>query len=161
MASFVWRSLTGPCQGRGAKQAANAARQRARLLIRLLNGQSFADAARLAGYASARAAVESLRSGRVFARLREAAASESSCLPGTVHLARSAGKAGRRVRNTIKTQRSLNPLRWPRLWLEAVSRRTAAIDWARFCQERLRRARAEQAEAWERALSGWRRGWLR
>ena len=132
MASFVWRSLIGPCYGRGAKQAVKATRQRARLLIRLLHGQSLADAARLTGYASARAAIESLRSGKVFAQLRAAAAQESDCLPGIVHLARAAGKAGRGVRKAIRSQRSLHPLRWPCLWSAAVERRKALINWARL-----------------------------
>ncbi|MCI0748847.1 MAG: hypothetical protein L0Y58_25860 [Verrucomicrobia subdivision 3 bacterium] len=49
VASFIWRTLVYSCRGRG-KQSVRAARQRARVLIRLLHGQSFADAARLAGY---------------------------------------------------------------------------------------------------------------
>ncbi len=110
---------------------------------------------------TARAAVESLRSGKVFATLRTAAAKESACLPGLVHMARSAGKAGRTVRSVIRFQRSLNPLRWPCLWSQALQWRAAAIEWARFCQARLAKARAEHSTAWERAVAGWRRGWLR
>jgi hypothetical protein len=160
MASFVWRALVWPCRGR-CRHSTRAARQRARLLIRLLHGQTFADASRLAGYASARAAVESLRSGKVFATLREAAARESNCLPGMVHLLRTAGTAGRAVRKAIRTQRCLHPLRWPSLWSAAVERRKSCIEWARLCQARLHKARTEQALAWERAVTGWRRGWLR
>jgi len=119
------------------------------------------DAARLAGFASARAAIESMRSGKVFSTLATAAMSRSSRLPGMGQLAQSARQAGQSAGQAVKAQRGLDALQWPRLWLAAVERRGAAVEWARFCQGRLKRARAEQVRAWQSAVNGWRRGWLR
>ena len=160
VAAFVWRGLVSEC-GRKNKTALRAVRQRARLLIRLVYGHRLPDAARLAGFASARAAIESMRSGKVFSTLATAATSRSSRLPGMAQLAQSARQAGQSAGQAVKAQRGLDVLHWPCLWLAAVERRGAAVDWARFCQSRLKRARAEQVRAWQSAVSGWRRGWLR
>jgi len=160
VAAFVWRGLVWEC-GRKNKTALRAARQRARLLIRLVYGHRLPDAARLAGFASARAAIESMRAGKVFSTLATAATSRSSRLPGMAQLAQSARQAGLAAGLSVKAQRCLDALQWPRLWLAAVGRRGAAVEWARFSQSRLKRARAEQVRTWQAAVSGWRRGWLR
>ena len=102
-----------------------------------------------------------MRSGKVFNTLAAAVTSRSSRLPGMAQLAQGARKAGQSAGHAVKVQRALDALHWPRLWLAAVERRGAAVEWARFCQGRLKRARGEQVRAWQSAVSGWRRGWLR
>lgn len=107
-ARWVWSVLVSSIKGKGAgpSQARRTAAQRARVLIRLLHGQSFDDAARLSGFASGRAAVESFRSGQVWAKLGDACGDHWERMPEVRHLKARARVTGKRAGRIIKVQRA-------------------------------------------------------
>ncbi|HEY1171089.1 MAG TPA: hypothetical protein VGH19_06920 [Verrucomicrobiae bacterium] len=106
---WVWAVLVGSIKGKGAgpSQARRTAAQRARVLVRLLHGQSLSDAARLSGFASGRAAVESFRSGQVWAKLGDACTDHWERMPELKHLRARARVTALRAGKLIKAQRAL------------------------------------------------------
>jgi hypothetical protein len=80
-----------------------AHRARAVCLIRMIHGASFVDAARLSGFASTRAAAESLRSGKVADVLQ---AQVSDKLPALRRLVASLRSAGLRAGRAVKRARA-------------------------------------------------------
>jgi hypothetical protein len=81
-----------------------AERARFSVLARLIHGRDIATAARGAGFASGRAAVESFRSGRVWARLRAAVAAHKGASERMLLAARV--RAVRAAMEAIKAQRA-------------------------------------------------------
>jgi hypothetical protein len=92
VACFVWRTIMNGT-GTGT-QAKRAARARARFIMRLVYGDTIADAASFAGFASARAALKSIQGGKIFDTLRAAAKSNWQAVPNLARLASRARTAG-------------------------------------------------------------------
>lgn len=93
---WLWRSLV-PAAARGAngKRELDGARRRARFLIRLVHGASWADAARLAGYVDGAMASKKLAESHTWAALARAQASEAGGHPLAVALRRQWARAAR------------------------------------------------------------------
>lgn len=168
VSDWIWASLVNALpegRGAGAAQAQRTARQRARFLIRLTWGATLPDAAKLAGYASANAALESLRSGKIMDQLKTAAGRNWSKLPGFIELRARARVAGMRAGKSVRAFREVAAMntkaRLARsIVSKAIAEREAAVDSAKFAVARMADAIARQNQAWERAPKGWRKGWL-
>jgi hypothetical protein len=119
LSSWVWRSLVPPpVAGAGAngERERAGARQRARFLIRLIHGATWADAARLAGYRSGLVAATALRLRHTWRTLGRAALLESDGHPVAVQLARAWQRA---ARAEVEARRAARP------WLHTSAPRGA------------------------------------
>jgi hypothetical protein len=137
-----------------------AARARARLVVRLIQGDTLTDAAAFAGFKSARAANESLRSGQVWESLQQAA--ESSGRAGVeVRKARESERLWRaRARGAVLTHRGAL---LSALWLRAWARRERSLSLMRWRNARAVRIASERRQRlfWEDLANGWRKGFNR
>jgi hypothetical protein len=114
---WLWRSIV-PARKPGANEARErgGAIQRARFLIRLVHGATWADAARLAGFADGGAASKVLAARHTWAALARAQASEAGGHPLAVALRRQwAGAA----RLEVKARRAA------RVWINTTAARGA------------------------------------
>jgi hypothetical protein len=108
VSSWVWRSIVPYDRARGAKlKAADNARQRARFLIRLVHGASWADAARLSRFADGAAAAKSLAREHTWATLARAQVESHPMLARLrrqwMRAARAEVKARRAARTWLRT----------------------------------------------------------
>lgn len=97
LGSWVWRNLVTAQPGGGANGARTRAdqRRRARFLIRLIHGATWADAARLVGYVDGGAASKALAQAQTWAALGAAQASDAGAHPIAVQLRRNWARAAR------------------------------------------------------------------
>jgi hypothetical protein len=108
LCSWVWRSLVpgGAARGANGARVRDCARRRARFLIRLIHGQSWADAARLAGFEDGAAASKVLAARHTWAVLGAAAAADAGGHPVAAELRRAWMRA---ARAEIKARRAARP----------------------------------------------------
>jgi hypothetical protein len=99
--------ITGVLDVRAKGRTGAAERARASVLIRVIHGRDFATAARCAGFATGRAAVESFRSGKVWARLRAAVTRRVTERERALHAMRA--RAAGRAAVAIRMQRAASP----------------------------------------------------
>jgi len=123
LSSWVWRPLVpGRAPGANAAREREGARRRAKFLIRLVHGNSWADAARLAGFADGGAASKSLANTETWAALARAQVAESGVHPLAAGLRRA---WWRPARAEVKARRAA------RVWLRTTAARGAVRKVAR------------------------------
>lgn len=151
-----------------------AARARACFVIRILHGDALADASKRAGFASPRAAVESLRAGEVWGQLERAASARQDSLPVVADLLAIESKHKRRAARAVRAFRAVSSGMAQAMGADsapqavalgivsrALDKRAAALDsWKRARSRRIA-AQKRAASAWSEAVNGWRAGFNR
>jgi hypothetical protein len=124
LCSWIWRSLV-PARKPGANEARarDCARQRARFLILLVYGESWADAAADAGYTDGGAASRALADAHTWAALGRAQAMDASAHPLAVQLRRQWARAARQEVKARRAARGAAASGPPDGWRGAGGRR--------------------------------------
>jgi len=136
-------------------RSGQSARAQFMLLLRVIHGATWADAAKRAGFASGRAAVESFRAGKLWSRLNDAALMFPTERERELLVMRR--EAGHRAGKAIRWQRHAIGA----VWTAATNQRERAVSAAKFARDKLLALRGNRQNRWQSAVKGLRAGHLR